>query len=68
MAKSALRLVVDNPSIDHPSAIAAGDVIRTGENSYPRYRIVAISDDKAWIRDVQAGGDHIVPLGRCHLV
>ena len=42
--------------------IHVGDIVRTGVNRYPCYRVVAISADRAWIRDVQYGADHVVPV------
>ena len=65
MAKAALTLVVSKPA---GQAIAPGDVVRTGEHAYPRYRVIATSDDRAWVRDVQDGTDHIVPIARCRKI
>jgi hypothetical protein len=45
--------------------IAIGDLVRTGENFRPHYHVIAITDDRAWIRDTQHGLDHVVPLDRC---
>ena len=45
--------------------VAVGDLIRTGENSHPHYRVIAIAEDKAWIRDTQYGTDQVVPIDRC---
>lgn len=50
---------------DGSAHVAVGDVIRTGENCHPHYQIIAMSDDRAWIRDTQHGTDHIVPIDRC---
>lgn len=43
----------------------AGDLVRTGENFHPHFRIIAVNDDRAWVREVQHGTDHVVPLGHC---
>lgn len=59
MANPALSLIVDN------DPVAAGDLVRTGSNAYPRYRVIATSEDRAWVRDVQDGTDHVVPVARC---
>jgi len=48
--------------------VAVGDVIRTGENFHPHYRVIALTEDRAWIRDTQHGTDHIVPLACCNRV
>jgi hypothetical protein len=42
-----------------------GDLVRTGGNLHPHYRVIALTEDRAWIRDIQHGTDHIVPLDRC---
>ena len=45
--------------------VAAGDLIRTGKNRHPHYRVIAVARDKAWVRCVQHGTDHVIPLGLC---
>jgi hypothetical protein len=45
--------------------LSVGDLVRTGANLHPHYRVIAITDDRAWIRDVQSGADHVVPIARC---
>jgi hypothetical protein len=45
---------------------AIGDVVRTGENFHPHYHVIALTSDRAWIRDAQHGTDHVVPLDRCN--
>jgi len=45
--------------------ISAGDMIRTGENFHPHYHVIAVTEDRAWIRDTQHGTDHIIPIDRC---
>jgi hypothetical protein len=47
------------------SAPTVGDVIRTGDNLHPNYEVIATSGDRAWVRDVQFGTDHVVPIARC---
>jgi len=48
--------------------ISVGDMIRTGENFHPHYHVIAVTDDRAWIRDTQHGTDHIIPIDRCRRV
>lgn len=48
--------------------IAPGDVVRTGENAHPHYHVIALTADRAWIRDTQHGADHVVPLDRCRRI
>jgi hypothetical protein len=68
MAKSALTLIVDNSDEDRNAPIAPGDMVRTGEHAYPCYRVIATSDDRAWVRDVQDGTDYVVSLARCRKI
>jgi hypothetical protein len=49
-------------------SVTVGDVVRTGENFHPHYRVIALTEDRAWIRDTQHGTDHIVPLHRCNRI
>ena len=42
--------------------IHPGDVVRRSMNRYPHYRVIAVSDGRAWVRDVQYGTDAVVPL------
>ena len=44
------------------SELRIGDTVRTGENRFPQYTIIAISGERAWIRDVQYGDDHVVAV------
>ena len=48
--------------------VSVGDVVRTGENFHPHYQVVAMTEDRAWIRDTQHGTDHIVPIDRCRRI
>jgi hypothetical protein len=41
---------------------AAGDLIRTGENLHPHYQVIALSEDRAWILDLQNGTNHLIPI------
>jgi hypothetical protein len=63
MATPARTLSTEEQSDDTGSQICPGDIVRTGENLYPEYRVIATSEDRAWVRDVQYGTDHIVPIG-----
>lgn len=48
--------------------LAAGDIVRTGGNLFPHYEVIAVHQDKVWLRDLQTAVDHLVPLGRCHRI
>lgn len=67
MSALAWRQPDDDPC-DGLLPIEAGDLIRTGSNSHPHYRVIAVSEDRAWIRDVQHGTDHVVRTTRCQRI
>jgi len=48
--------------------IVVGDLVRTGQNFHPHYQVIAVNEDRAWIRDTQHGLDHVVPIDRCHKI
>ena len=45
--------------------IRSGDMIRTGSNATPLFRVVAVHEDQVWVRDEHGRGDYIVPKARC---
>jgi hypothetical protein len=48
--------------------VMVGDLVRTGENFHPHYEVIAVTHDRAWIRDTQYGSDHVVPIDRCRRI
>jgi hypothetical protein len=48
--------------------IREGDLVRTGPNLYPHFRVLAVNEDKAWLRNVQSGADSLAFLSRCRRV
>lgn len=48
--------------------ICVGDLVRTGENFHPHFTVIAISGDKAWVRNVQNGVDSLAQLDRCRKI
>lgn len=48
--------------------IAAGDLVRTGPNLFPHFTVIAVSGDKAWVRNVQTGQDGLAQLDRCRRI
>jgi hypothetical protein len=53
---------------EHQEDIRAGDIVRTGENHYPHFEVIAVSGDKAWLRNVQNGADTLAVLSRCRKI
>jgi hypothetical protein len=54
-----------NHERDYEEDIVAGDLVRSGPNLFPHFEVIAVSGDKAWVRDVQTGADHLALLSRC---
>jgi 2'-5' RNA ligase len=52
----------------HDEEIRAGDLVRTGENFHPHFTVIAVSGDKAWVRNVQNGVDSLAQLDRCRRI
>lgn len=67
MSVLAWQSPADLPS-DWAAHVSVGDVIRTGENFHPHYEVIAMTEDRAWIRDTQHGTDHVVPIDRCQRI
>jgi hypothetical protein len=59
-------------SIDHDRGydehIAVGDLVRTGPNLFPHFEVLAVHGDKAWVRNVETGSDHLALLSRCRRI
>ena len=59
-------------SIDHERGYAedihVGDLVRTGPNLHPHFEVVAVHGDKAWVRNLQNGTDHLAMLSRCRKI
>lgn len=53
---------------EHEEDIRPGDLVRTGQNLYPHYLVVAVDGDKAWVRNVQTEQDGLALLARCRKV
>ncbi len=53
---------------EYEEHIAEGDLVRTGPNAFPYFTVLAVSGQRAWLRNVQNGMDGIVDLDRCRKV
>lgn len=51
-----------------PEAILAGDVVRTGPNQHPQWRVIAVDGEMAWLRNVQTHADGVTEVRRCRKV
>lgn len=48
-----------------PQPVRVGDIVKTGPNDYPRFNVIAIDGDRAWLRNVITGDDAVVSLEEC---
>ena len=59
-------------SIDHERGyeedIQIGDLVRAGPNLFPHFEVLAVHGDKAWVRNVLSGADHLALLSRCRRI
>lgn len=53
---------------DYDEDILTGDIVRSGPNLFPHFEVIAIHGDKAWVRNVQNGADHLALLARCRKI
>jgi hypothetical protein len=53
---------------DYHEEIHPGDVVRMGQNSFPHFEVLAVHGEKAWVRNVQNGGDSLAQLSRCRKI
>jgi hypothetical protein len=53
---------------DYDEEILAGDIVRAGPNLFPHFEVIAVNGDKAWVRNVSNGADHLAPLARCRKI
>jgi hypothetical protein len=50
---------------DYDETISAGSLVSMGSNLFPHFEVLAVHGDKAWIRNVSNGSDHLALLSRC---
>jgi hypothetical protein len=53
---------------EYEEEIRAGDLVRTGVNLFPHFEVLAVHGDKAWVRNVTNGSDHLALLARCRKI
>ncbi len=57
-----------NHEREYDEDIQAGDMVRTGPNLHPHFTVVAISGDKAWVRNIETGVDGLTAISRCRKI
>ncbi len=53
---------------EYEEEISVGDLVRTGTNLFPHFEVLAVHGDKAWVRNVINGVDHLALLSRCRKI
>ena len=53
---------------DYDEDIQVGDLVRTGPNLHPHFEVVAVHGEKAWVRNLQNGTDHLALISRCRKI
>jgi hypothetical protein len=48
--------------------IRVGDTVRTGPNLFPHFEVVAVHGEKAWVRNIANGTDHLALVSRCRKI
>jgi hypothetical protein len=56
---------LDDRDTPPPDPVKAGDIVKTGPNDYPRFKVIAIDSGRAWLRNVISGDDAVVSLAEC---
>jgi hypothetical protein len=50
---------------EHDEVIAVGDLVSTGPNLFPHFEVLAVHGEKAWVRNISNGADHLALVSRC---
>lgn len=53
---------------DYDETISVGDLVRAGPNLFPHFEVLAVHGDKAWVRNVSNGTDHVALVSRCRKI
>lgn len=53
---------------EYDEEIRVGDLVRTGSNLFPHFEVIAVHGEKAWVRNIQNGTDHLALVSRCRKV
>jgi hypothetical protein len=57
-----------NHDRDYDEEIRVGDLVRTGPNLFPHFEVLAVHGDKAWVRNISTGSDHLALISRCRRI
>ena len=51
---------------DAPDALIEGDLVSAAAGGLPTYRVVAVADRMAWVRDEEHAVVRLLPISRLH--
>lgn len=57
-----------NHDREYEEDIRVGDIVRTGPNLYPHFEVIAVHGEKAWVRHLDNGSDHLAMISRCRKI
>jgi hypothetical protein len=57
-----------NHDREYDEEISPGDLVRTGPNLFPHFEVLAVHGDKAWVRNIANGSDHLALVSRCRKI
>lgn len=52
----------------YEESIVAGDLVRTGQNLFPHYMVIAVNGEMAWVRNTENGADGLTAINRCRKI
>jgi len=57
---------IDWEFLDCDAAISVGDLVSAAAGGLPIYRVMAYTNGRAWLRDVDSGADRVTPIRDFH--
>jgi hypothetical protein len=55
-------------AVHHDAAVGVGDQVRIGPSLLPHFEVLAVRGDKAWVRNLSDGSDHLALTERCRRI
>ena len=57
---------IDWVYLDSAGSVGLGELISAEAGGLPIYRVMALKEGRAWLRDLADGADRVTPLGGFH--
>ena len=51
---------------DDERSVRIGELVSADAGGMPIYRVVSLSDGRAWLKNIDDGADHLMPLRSFH--